>query len=250
MGPNYIPGQKKDLYVKTVQRTVLCMGRRQEAVEDVPCGNTVAMVGLDQFITKNATLTGEKCEDAHTIKAMKFSVSPVVRVAVEPKIASDLPKLVEGLKRLAKSDPMVQCSIEETGEHIIAGAGELHLEICLKDLQDDFMGAELFFFLFRSGQNKKRGKKELTSPPTLNYFKKTKKHSLSRRRRDPHLGPGRLLPRDRLGHLGPHRDVQVAQQAQPDLPAGAADGGRPRRGDRRRQGRPARRPQGAVQGAL
>ena len=52
--------------------------RRQEAVEDVPCGNTVAMVGLDQFITKNATLTNEKAEDAHPIKAMKFSVSPVV----------------------------------------------------------------------------------------------------------------------------------------------------------------------------
>jgi elongation factor 2 len=52
---------------------------------------------------------------------MKFSVSPVVRVAVEPKVASDLPKLVEGLKRLARSDPMVQCIIEETGEHIIAG---------------------------------------------------------------------------------------------------------------------------------
>ena len=49
--------------------------------------------------------------------------------------ASDLPKLVEGLKRLSKSDPMVLCSIEETGEHIVAGAGELHLEICLKDLQ-------------------------------------------------------------------------------------------------------------------
>jgi hypothetical protein len=40
MGPNFIPGQKKDLYVKTVQRTVLCMGRRQEAVEDVPCGES------------------------------------------------------------------------------------------------------------------------------------------------------------------------------------------------------------------
>jgi translation elongation factor EF-G len=53
-------------------------------------------VGLDQFITKNATLSDEKCEDSHTIKAMKFSVSPVVRVAVEPKHASDLPKLVEG----------------------------------------------------------------------------------------------------------------------------------------------------------
>jgi len=69
---------------------------------------------------------------------MKFSVSPVVRIAVEPKNASDLPKLVEGLKRLAKSDPLVQCIIEETGEHIIAGAGELHLEICLKDLQDEY----------------------------------------------------------------------------------------------------------------
>jgi elongation factor 2 len=119
---------------------VIWMGRRQESVEDVPCGNTVAMVGLDQFITKNATLTGEKEVDAHPIRAMKFSVSPVVRVAVQCKHASDLPKLVEGLKRLAKSDPMVLCMIEESGEHIIAGAGELHLEICLKDLQDDFMG--------------------------------------------------------------------------------------------------------------
>lgn len=65
-------------------------------------------------------------------QVMKFSVSPVVRVAVEPKNPADLPKLVEGLKRLAKSDPMVQCINEESGEHIVAGAGELHLEICLK----------------------------------------------------------------------------------------------------------------------
>ena len=41
-------GEKKDVYTKAVQRTVLCMGRKQEAVEDVPCGNTVALVGLDQ----------------------------------------------------------------------------------------------------------------------------------------------------------------------------------------------------------
>jgi elongation factor 2 len=75
---------------------------------------------------------------------MKFSVSPVVRVAVEPKNPADLPKLVEGLKRLSKSDPLVQTSIEESGEHIVAGAGELHLEICIKDLQEEFMGgAEL-----------------------------------------------------------------------------------------------------------
>merc|ERR1712121_178861 len=71
------------------------------------------------------------------------SVSPVVRVAVEPKNPQDLPKLVEGLKRLAKSDPMVLCQTEESGEHIIAGAGELHLEICLKDLEEDHAGIPL-----------------------------------------------------------------------------------------------------------
>ena len=52
---------------------------------------------------------------------MKYSVSPVVRVAVEPKNAGDLPKLVEGLKKLAKADPLVVCTTEESGEHIIAG---------------------------------------------------------------------------------------------------------------------------------
>jgi elongation factor 2 len=46
---------------------------------------------------------------------------------------------MEGLKRLSKSDPLVQCFTAPTGEHIVAGAGELHLEICLKDLREDFM---------------------------------------------------------------------------------------------------------------
>merc|ERR1712224_691758 len=111
------------------------MGGRVEAIEDVPCGNICGLVGVDQFLVKSGTITTFK--DAHNMKVMKFSVSPVVRVAVEPKNPSELPKLVEGLKRLAKSDPMVQCMIEESGEHIIAGAGELHLEICLKDLEED-----------------------------------------------------------------------------------------------------------------
>jgi len=135
MGPNYTPGKKEDLYEKSIQRTILMMGRYIEAIEDVPCGNICGLVGVDQFLVKTGTITTFK--EAHNLKVMKFSVSPVVRVAVEPKNAADLPKLVEGLKRLAKSDPMVQCMIEESGEHIIAGAGELHLEICLKDLEED-----------------------------------------------------------------------------------------------------------------
>jgi elongation factor 2 len=135
MGPNYLPGKKEDLYEKSIQRTILMMGRYIEAIEDVPCGNICGLVGVDQFLVKTGTITTFK--EAHNLKVMKFSVSPVVRVAVEPRNAADLPKLVEGLKRLAKSDPMVQCMIEESGEHIIAGAGELHLEICLKDLEED-----------------------------------------------------------------------------------------------------------------
>merc|ERR1712001_320455 len=113
------------------------MGRYVEHIDTVPAGNTVGLVGVDQYIVKTGTITNESGKDAHNMKQMKFSVSPVVRVAVEPKNPQDLPKLVEGLKRLAKSDPMVQCIIEESGEHIIAGAGELHLEICLKDLEED-----------------------------------------------------------------------------------------------------------------
>merc|ERR1712207_7763 len=135
MGPNFIPGKKEDLYEKSIQRTILMMGGRVEAIEDVPAGNICGLVGVDQFLVKTGTLTTLK--EAHNMKVMKFSVSPVVRVAVEPKNPADLPKLVEGLKRLSKSDPMVQCIIEESGEHIIAGAGELHLEICLKDLEED-----------------------------------------------------------------------------------------------------------------
>jgi elongation factor 2 len=138
LGANYEHGKKDDLYVKNIQRIVIMMGRKIEPVESVPVGNTCAIVGIDQFLVKSGTLTTD--EDSYPIVTMKFSVSPVVRVAVEPKNPADLPKLVEGLKRLSKSDPLVQCTIEESGEHIVAGAGELHLEICIKDLQDEFMG--------------------------------------------------------------------------------------------------------------
>merc|ERR1719399_2794259 len=139
MGPNYVQGKKEDLYIKNVQRTILMMGRKTEAVESVTAGNTCALVGVDQYILKAGTIADADATESHPIVTMKYSVSPVVRVAVQPKNPNDLPKLVEGLKRLSKSDPLVQCSMEESGEHIIAGCGELHIEICLKDLQEDFM---------------------------------------------------------------------------------------------------------------
>jgi len=135
--PDYIPGKKAGLYVKKIQRTVLMMGRYVEQLPDCPCGNTIGLVGVDTYLLKSGTITTNA--KAYNFVDMKYSVSPVVRVAVDCKNASDLPKLMEGLKRLAKSDPLVLCLTAPTGEHIVAGAGELHLEICLKDLKEEFM---------------------------------------------------------------------------------------------------------------
>jgi elongation factor 2 len=137
LGPNYQPGKKTDLFVKSIQRVVIMMGRYTETVADIPAGNTCGLIGIDQFLLKSGTITTS--ETACCIKNMKFAVSPVVRVAVNVKNSADLPKLVDALKKLSKSDPMVKCETTETGEHIIAGCGELHLEICLKDLAEDFM---------------------------------------------------------------------------------------------------------------
>ena len=136
MGPNYKPGSKQDLNIKNIQRTVVYMAGKIEQVPDVPCGNTVALVGVDQFLMKQGTISTS--DVAHNIRVMKYSVSPVVRVAVEPTCAADLTKLVEGIKRLSKSDPLVVCTTEESGEHIIAGCGELHIEICLQDLETEY----------------------------------------------------------------------------------------------------------------
>merc|ERR1712072_425789 len=135
-GPHYKVGGREDLNIKNIQRTVLMMGRTVEQIPDVPCGNTVALVGIDAYLLKSGTLT--TLESAHNIADMKYSVSPVVKVAVKTKDGKDLPKLVEGMKKLSKSDPLVVCTTEESGEHVIAGCGELHVEICLKDLREEY----------------------------------------------------------------------------------------------------------------
>eukprot|EP00918_Siedleckia_nematoides_P106914 GHVU01233192.1.p1 GENE.GHVU01233192.1~~GHVU01233192.1.p1 ORF type:complete len:833 (+),score=141.07 GHVU01233192.1:188-2686(+) len=140
-GPRYVPGNSDDLSIKNIQRTVLMMGRYVEQVQDIPCGNTVALVGVDQYLLKSGTITTS--ETAYNIADMKYSVSPVVRVAIKPKNMKELPKLVDGMKKLSKSDPLVVCTTEESGEHVIAGCGELHVEICLKDLREEYAQIEI-----------------------------------------------------------------------------------------------------------
>ena len=141
MGPNYKPGKNDDLFVKSIHRTLLMMGRYAEYVSDVPCGNVVGLVGIDQYLVKTGTISDN--ESAHCIKSMKYSLAPVVRVAVEPKNLADLPRLIEGLRKLAKSDPFVRASFEEEGQNILAGCSELHIEKCLNDLQTVHSNCEI-----------------------------------------------------------------------------------------------------------
>ena len=105
MGADYKPGEKRDLYIKNIQRVVLMLPGKQEMVPEAPCGNLVGLVGVDLYISKEATITN--VENGYRMHKLKYSVSPVVRVSVHPKEPGDLPKLVEGLKRLSKSDPIV-----------------------------------------------------------------------------------------------------------------------------------------------
>lgn len=111
------------------------VGQQTIGFDQIPCGNVIALAGLDKYLHKSGTIS--TYAQAHNIRSMKFTVSPVVRIAVDPVNPADLPKFLEGMKRLSRSDQLVQCSTDK-GQYVIAGAGELHLEICLRDLETQY----------------------------------------------------------------------------------------------------------------
>ena len=69
---------------------------------------------------------------------VKCGVSTVVKIAVKAKDDQKLPKLVDDLQKLSRSDPLVVRTTEGRNEHVIVGCGELHVEICLKDLHEEY----------------------------------------------------------------------------------------------------------------
>ena len=142
MGTEFTVGGTKDFHhTKQLQRTMLSRGRVFEAVDSVPAGNLCLLVGIDNYILKSGTIVDgdvpmEKCA---SFREMKFTVSAVVRRAVECVNPADLPKFVKGLQQLAAFDLFIKVFREESGEHIVAGAGELHLEVCLDHLRNTIM---------------------------------------------------------------------------------------------------------------
>lgn len=73
----------------------------------VPCGNTVALTGIDNFLVKTGTVTSMETKHNNILRPMKYTVSPVFRVAVKPPTPNTLPQLIEGMRKLSKADPLV-----------------------------------------------------------------------------------------------------------------------------------------------
>jgi len=109
-----------------IQQVNIYRGAQRIQVDEVPSGNIIGLVGLKDSFAGETVSTGEM----EPFEAIKHLFEPVVTKAIEAKKPSDLPKLIEVLKQVNKEDSTIQIEInEETGEHLMHGLGELHLEV-------------------------------------------------------------------------------------------------------------------------
>ncbi|ORY76105.1 GTPase Ria1 [Protomyces lactucae-debilis] len=136
-GPKYDPSKPEKHMAKVViEQLYLIMGRELIKLDAVPAGNVFGIAGLEGKVLKNGTLCS--VNPGINLAGVSMSSAPIVRIALEPENPTDLPKLMEGLRLLNQADPCVEVHLQETGEHVILTAGELHLERCLRDLRERF----------------------------------------------------------------------------------------------------------------
>jgi len=108
-----------------VQQVLVYNGVKPEQLEKVPAGNVIAITGLNVEVGETVTL-----KEQAAFEEIKHIFQPVITQSIEVVKSADLPKLVEVLRKVAKEDPSIKVEInEETGENLISGMGELHLEI-------------------------------------------------------------------------------------------------------------------------
>ncbi|CAH2232196.1 jg12355 [Pararge aegeria aegeria] len=154
LGPKHDPSQvliKKDLQIDPnkklkdlqsdehitcteIKSLYILMGRELEAIDEAVAGSIIGIGGLEDHILKTATLSSTiSCP---SFSEIQYAAVPILRVAVEPTYPSQLPQLVKGLRLLNQSDSCVQVLLQETGEHVLVTAGEVHLQRCLEDLKN------------------------------------------------------------------------------------------------------------------
>lgn len=113
-------------------------------IERAPAGNLVLLSGVDASISKTATIVSKDVDDdLYIFRPIKHMTTSVLKVAVEPVAPSNLPKMLDGLRKVNKSYPLVTTKVEESGEHIILGTGELYMDSILHDLRKLFSEIEI-----------------------------------------------------------------------------------------------------------
>ncbi|HUU76257.1 MAG TPA: elongation factor EF-2 [Methanoregulaceae archaeon] len=165
----YVMGTAKK--VNRLQQVGIFMGPTRVEVEDLTAGNIAAVTGLRDAIVGSTVTT---LYDMIPFEALTHYSEPVMTVAVEAKNMKDLPKLVEVLRQVAKEDPTLKVTInEETGEHLISGMGELHLEIITGRIKRD-KGVEIItsepIVVYRETVTQSAGPVEGKSPNRHNRF--------------------------------------------------------------------------------
>jgi elongation factor 2 len=110
-----------------IQQVCLYMGPYREVVGTLPAGNIPALLGLSKARSGETIATISKTAP---FEAVRYVTEPVVTMAIEPKYSRELPKLISFLRKLSIEDPTLVTKInEETGDYLISGMGQLHLEI-------------------------------------------------------------------------------------------------------------------------
>ncbi|EED16006.1 U5 snRNP component Snu114, putative [Talaromyces stipitatus ATCC 10500] len=146
LGEGYSVDDEEDMVNATISDTWIANSRYNVPTDGVPAGNWVLLGGVDNSIMKTATLVAPKLEndeDAYIFKPLRHMTESVFKVAVEPINPSELPKMLDGLRKINKSYPLIFTKVEESGEHVILGTGELYMDCVLHDLRRLYAEMEL-----------------------------------------------------------------------------------------------------------
>ena len=127
----------------------MCIRVYSIQVSRIPAGNWVLIEGVDQTIFKTATITSlEDSEQAEVFRHLRFNTRSTIKIAVEPVNPSELPKMLDGLRKVNKSYPLLSTRVEESGEHVVLGTGELYLDCVMHDLRRVYADIDIKVFGF------------------------------------------------------------------------------------------------------
>jgi U5 small nuclear ribonucleoprotein component len=138
LGEGYSIDDEEDMSMATISDVWIAETRYNIPIDGVPAGNLVLLGGVDNSIVKTATVVPPSLpddEEAYIFKPITHFTESVFKVAVEPINPSELPKMLDGLRKINKSYPLITTKVEESGEHVVLGTGELYMDCVLHDLR-------------------------------------------------------------------------------------------------------------------